>query len=76
MDNLARKSGMRGSEPEAKPAAPDLQPGADPGGDGAADLAQHIGKHVHGPDEHGHHHLNLTTLAEHIHGAKGGPAKL
>lgn len=68
-ENYARKSGMRGSErSEAGASQPDLAPGGDPGG--TPDVTGIIGQHVHGPDENGHHHLNLTTLAAHIHGGK------
>lgn len=69
--NLAKKSGMRGMGQEAPPAAEDVQPGATP--DGGAELNTIIGEHTHGPDEQGHHHLNLTTLAHHIvHGKHPG----
>lgn len=62
----AAKSGMRGMGPApvADPSAPGEA--AAPGGD----IGSIISQHVHGPDEQGHHHLNLTTLAHHISGGK------
>ncbi len=72
--SIAEKSGMRGMErktPEAGPAPSENEPGAIP--DGGAELSTIIGQHTHGPDEQGHHHLNLTTLAHHIvHGKHPG----
>lgn len=69
MNNLARKSGMRGHEPPAQEAAPDPEPaGATPEPEDTG-----IGQFVHGPDEQGHHHLNITKLHEHLqskHAAK------
>lgn len=33
-------------------------------------LAGIVAQHVHGPDENGHHHLNLTTFSEHLKSGK------
>ena len=71
----AYSSGMRGPE---KPAAADEgdmgnQPPVD--GGGSEEYADSVKKHVHGPDENGHHHLNLTTLAEELHTKHGGGKK-
>lgn len=63
MDNLARKSGMRGMErEEAKADAADR--GTDPGGN----ISQHVQK-----DEGGDHHFNLTTLVDHLEQQSSGP---
>jgi hypothetical protein len=65
-NSALHKSGMRGNEP---PAEPDPSAAPEPGGE---DIGSVVAQHVHGPDENGHHHLNLSTLAEHLskHGGK------
>jgi hypothetical protein len=63
-------SGMRGRE--EPPVATQNSPGEEaatppPEGEGAK-----MEDFVHGPDENGHHHLNISKLHEHLHGKKHG----
>jgi len=67
----ARESGMRGNAPDM-PVGDHLDPVEDAETDPEAnDLSAIVGEHVHGPDENGHHHLNLSTLAEALRGHSG-----
>lgn len=70
----AYSSGMRGPE---KPAVDDGTMGNQPpvDADGSEEYASSVAKHVHGPDANGHHHLNLTTLAEELHSKHSGGKK-
>ena len=58
----AMKSGMRGSMTEPKTPYEET-PGEESDQEETHSPAEIIADHVHGPDENGHHHLNLTTLA-------------
>lgn len=64
-------SGMRGAEKpreEADGFAKGGEHEQSSGDDGG--FADIVAQHVHGPDENGHHHLNLTTLSEHLKSGK------
>lgn len=67
----AQSSGMRGSAPMQEPDTYDASPGEESADDSQHDPREIIADHVHGPDENGHHHLNLTTLAHAMHKKKG-----
>ena len=60
--NMAQKSGMRGMGPAPPHADPSAPGQAADGGAGVAGIDQFI----HGPDEAGDHHLNITKLHAHI----------
>jgi len=70
----AHQSGMRGGE---KPSvsgdeADQLARAAETAeGESTEDKDFDVNEHVHGPDENGHHHLNLTTMAEAMHKKSG-----
>lgn len=65
----AFKSGMRGAE-EVSPAFKE-SPGEEQDQETERSMEEIVADHIHGPDEAGHHHLNLTTLAEEIHKSGG-----
>jgi hypothetical protein len=69
----AIKSGMRGSGSIQEPDTYEESPGeeSDQEAEGQHDIKEVIADHIHGPDENGHHHLNLTTLAQHMTKKKG-----
>lgn len=70
----AHSSGMRGSEKPTMAAeeAEGMAGRADnEEGESTEDQDFDVNEHVHGPDENGHHHLNLSTLAEAMQ-KKGG----
>lgn len=70
--NPARDSGMRGYQrPTMSPAEGDRIHDEENAGENESseeqdNLAKIMAQHIHGPDDEGHHHLNLTTFAEHI----------
>lgn len=70
MKSAAHSSGMRGNEKAAE-GEENLSEGSSEQQDGE-ELGTTVAEHIHGPDENGHHHLNLTTLGEHFAKKKGG----
>lgn len=79
--SAAHSSGMRGSE------KPNLRQADDEASDGehelgtesseqqdGTELGTTVAEHIHGPDENGHHHLNLSSLAEALTAKKKGGA--
>jgi hypothetical protein len=66
----AFSSGMRGSNTPAPTGADRESLGAGDG-DGDDEAGSVVAEHIH-TDDKGHHHLNLTSLAEHLgkHGLK------
>lgn len=63
----AHDSGMRPGEDAAAYAK---SPGETAAVPPQEDAATRIEDFTHGPDENGHHHLNITKLHEHLHGHK------
>ena len=77
--NLAYTSGMRGSEkPSVRQADDEAAEGESAIGteneeeQDSDDLGTTVAEHIHKDPETGHHHLNLTSLAEALKEKKGG----
>lgn len=60
----AMKSGMRGmSKPAESSEAYEESPGEETDQEEVHSPAEIMADHIHGPDENGDHHLNLTSFA-------------
>lgn len=77
--SLAHSSGMRGSEkPDLRQADEEAEEGERELGTESSEqqdgeeLGTTVAEHIHGPDENGHSHLNLTTLGEALGKKSGG----